>query len=535
MIAKNVAEVLENHVTLEVEGIDRIYLNAYQPRLQMETGVVGFFRYHRGCPIVSPALMGRMSRSFVKDIHSFAKDEEIDIVHFSKGAIKDEVMQKRLALFDKREGLLFIGVAQEKFSTFRSRNRKNPNTGAYFPWLYRSTVMCNQYYFYILDEDFGPLFIKLSSYFPFTGRICINGHEYAKCQVHKEGISYEALDNGFFSCGNPERLQEILDDLNGMKIFKVFQKWLSHLPSPFTDEDVLAGYGYSLSILQIEFALTQVFDRPLSGRKFFEEVIRENIDIGRPDKVSLIFNRRVTKRTPGKFSTRVLTQGVIPSLHVSYKLSKIKQYFKEGRALRTETTINNPRDFGIGKMLTNLPALREVGFTANRRLLSVQKVSSDCMIGEERFERLMGPVEVDGQRGSALKLGDPRAMALLSALCLFSLQPRGFKNADLRFRVAELLGVAPESYSRGKMTYDLRRLKLHGLIKKVPRTFQWNVTKEGVRVSLFVTKVHSRLLRPGLSEATGVVDVACGRKAAKAIRNIDKAVNTLFEEAKLAA
>src|SRR5207253_10393798 len=130
-----------------------------------------------------------------------------------------------------------------------------------------------------------------------------------------------------------------------------------------------AGFRYDLSILQAEFALTQVLERPLVGRIFFEEVIRENLDLGRPDNVQLIFARRVTKRTPGRFRTRVLTEGVIPSLHIDYKSTKIKQYHKEGRALRTETTINDTRDFVIGRRLHNLPALREIGFQANRRLL----------------------------------------------------------------------------------------------------------------------------------------------------------------------
>jgi hypothetical protein len=114
--------------------------------------------------------------------------------------------------------------------------------------------------------------------------------------------------------------------------------------------------------------LTQVLDRPVTGRVFFEEVIRENLDISRPSQAQLIFDRRISRRTPGKFRTRVITEGVVPSLHVDYKTTRIKQYHKEGRALRTETTINNTRDFGIGKSLKNLPALRQVGFRANRRV-----------------------------------------------------------------------------------------------------------------------------------------------------------------------
>ena len=148
----------------------------------------------------------------------------------------------------------------------------------------------------------------------------------------------------------------------------------------------------SISVLQAEFSLTQVLDRPLTGRVFFEEVIRDNLDIGRPDQVSLIFEKRVNRRTPGRFRTRVITEGVTPSLYVDYKHTRIKQYHKEGQALRTETTINDTRDFGVGGRLHNLPALREIGFLANRRLLDVQRTSSDCHIGEEAFTRVCAPM-----------------------------------------------------------------------------------------------------------------------------------------------
>ena len=244
--------------------------------------------------------------------------------------------------------------------------------GYSYPWLERSTVMCNQYYFYLVDQDFGPLFIKFSGYFPYTARICLNGHEYLKRQLEQRGIAYEALDNGVLSCAQPQIAQQLLDGLTAPKIERLVRKWLRRLPNPFTEQDRQAGFDYVLSMLQAEFALTQVFDRPLSGRYLFEELIRENLDLGRPDRVSLIFNRRVTKRTPSRFNTRVITEGVMPSLHVSYKNSRIKQYFKEDKALRTEMTINNARDFEIGKKLENLPALREIGFSANRRLLDVK-------------------------------------------------------------------------------------------------------------------------------------------------------------------
>ena len=160
-----------------------------------------------------------------------------------------------------------------------------------------------------------------------------NGHEYLKRQLAWEDIAYDALDNGLLSCANPARMQEICDGLAAPLIDGLLRTWLARLPHPFTPKDRNAGYRYDVSILQAEFALTQVLDRPVTGRVLFEEVIRENLDLGRSDQVQLIFARRVTKRTPGRLVTRVMTQGIVPSLYVDDKHSRIKQYHKEGRAM----------------------------------------------------------------------------------------------------------------------------------------------------------------------------------------------------------
>ena len=526
-------EVLEGKVVLDVEGIDRLYLNLYQPMLQTGGGVATFFKGHRGAKVASTTLMAPMTHTFVKAIHDFAQHEGVEIVAFDKGQRKDEVTRERLKTFDAAEGVLYIGTAQERFATFRVTKKISVHTGQPYPWLTRSTVMCNHDYFYRVDEDFGPLFIKFASYFPYTARVCLNGHEYAKRQLAKEGIAFEALDNGVLSCADPVRLQQILDELDETKIEALVRKWLSRLPDPFTAADHAAGFNPKLSILQAEFSRTQMFDRPLSGRHLFEEIIRENLDLGRPSKVSLIFNRRINKRTPGTFHTRVVTQGVIPSLHVSYKLSKIKQYFKEGRALRTETTINNTHDFGVGRSLTNLPALRAIGFNANRRLLEVETLSQDCTLAEGLFDQVTHPQICNDQRVAGLRFDDARVLALLQVLCLFLGLPEGFRNASMRDWMAQALAVPVDAYSPGRMTYDLRRLRLHGLIERIPHSHRYQVTDLGIRVALFFTKVHSRILRPGLSQLFDGCPKAPNRPVAAAMRRLEQALAALFDQAKL--
>src|SRR5687768_12491657 len=168
-----------------------------------------------------------------------------------------------------------------------------------------------------------------------------------------------------------------------------------------------------------------------------------------------------TLQGPGAVPHPGITDGVTPSLHVDYKHSKIKQYHKLGHALRTETTINDTGDFGIGRRLHNLPALRKVGLAANRRLLDVQRTSHDPMIGSDRLAEVSGPVLVDGRRQApGLRFGDPRVHALLACLLGFRLHTDGFTSRDLRALVAQARGL-PE-VTVGSMTHDLRRLRLHG-------------------------------------------------------------------------
>jgi hypothetical protein len=507
-VARSVADVLDEHVTLEVECIDRMYLNVYQPRLQHVNGVVWFFRGHRQATFASSALMDPITKDFVGAIHRFCRDAGVPLVDFAKGQRKDDLAHAYLAEFQAAagsEGVLFVGRAQEKTPLFRTEKRRNPVTGASYPWIVRSTGVVNHFYFYAVDADFGPFFLKFCSYFPYNAKLCLNGNEWAKRQATKAGIGFTALDNGFASCEDPGQLQKICNRLSPAKIDALLRKWLARLPHPFTNADRAAGYRYDISVLQAEFSLTQMLDRPLSGRVLFEEVIRENLDLGRPDKVGLVFARQIRQRgkhpTPGRWRTRVLTQGVTPSLHVDYKHNKIKQYHKEGRALRTETTINDSRDFNIGKRLCNLPALAQVGFSANRRLLDIERLTTDPTIGEQAFRAVADAIVVGSQRASALPFDSARTQALLTALVVFRLLPHGFRNSDLRTHLASLLGLDPSLMTQGRMSYDLRRLRLHGLIERIPGTHRYTVTDRGLRIAIFLTRVHTRLVRPGLADA----------------------------------
>jgi hypothetical protein len=346
-LPRTVAEVVAEHVVFEVECIDRMYLNVYVPQLQYAAGIVGYVHHQLGLPIASTAPLGKITDAFSAAMHRFAGDQDVPWIDFVKGQRKDDVMHAHLAAFEtagRTEGVLFIGRAQQKTGLFRTEKRRDAE-GKSYPWIVKATGLVNHFYVYAVDADFGPFFLKFCSYFPYNAKLCINGHEWAKRQTAQAGIGHTALDNAFAAVDDVAAVQAICDRLGPAQIDALLRKWLALLPHPFSAADRAAGYRYDLSILQAEFSLTQMLDKPVAGRIFVEQVIRDNLDIGRPDQVSLIFDRRVQRGrkqpTPGRFRTRVITEGVTPSLHVDYKHATIKQYHKEGRALRTETTIND--------------------------------------------------------------------------------------------------------------------------------------------------------------------------------------------------
>src|SRR5882762_6747800 len=264
-VARSAADVVGDHVVLELEAIDRMYLNVYVPHLQTAGAVVGYLRVQHGQRFASTTAVAPMTEAFDRDIEQFVSDEGVDLVAFAKGQRKDDVTQKYLRRFRKSEGVLYVGKAQERARVMRTERRASRVTGATYPWIVESTAMVNHYYFYCVDEEFGPFFLKFGSYFPYNAKLCINGHEYLKRQLAKKGIAFEALDNGILSCEDPKRLAALCETLTPQKIDALLRKWLKRLPHPFAPKDRRAGYRYQVSILQAEFSLTQVLERPVHG------------------------------------------------------------------------------------------------------------------------------------------------------------------------------------------------------------------------------------------------------------------------------
>jgi len=529
----NIHHIIRQHVSLSVRCIDRLYLHAYMPKLQTSGGLCYFLATHLGHPIPSPALFKPLHDRFVDAVRRFAARHAIPLIAFAPRQRKDDVVADYRARFRGRDGVVVIGVAQEKMRSFKAQKRCGPGTTITFDFS-RQAVAVNHYYFYVQDREWGPAFLKIGTYLPYPVKLCLNGHEWVKQHLTRRHMRFESLDNGFLTCVDPAALQATCDALGPADVQAFFDRWSHRLPWPMTTADRAAGYAHRLAICQLEASLTQVFDRPLQGRHFFEALIRENLDLGRPDRVGLLFPLRITRATRPPawgYRTRVITDGVQPSLHVAYKSSHVKQYFKEERALRTETTINNPKDFYVNKGVDNLAHLRDLGQGVNRKLLEVERLSHHCVLTQDALDRLQQPTVEAGQRVSALRFGDPRVMALLQALTAFTHLPRGFRNRELRPHVAALLG---RPYTAAQMTYDLRRLRLKGLIHRIVGTHRYTTTTYGLKVAFFYSKLYLRLLRPNW-QALLPVDDALPRPLRDALDHLDTEIRKLSEEAAFAA
>jgi hypothetical protein len=526
-----VGEILADHVSLEVSCLDRVYVNGYVPTLQTSGQLVHFLTTHLGKPVASPALLGQIGDRFRREVERFVGRQRIEVVRFERGQRKDVVAAARRGRYRGEEGVVFVGVAQERCRSFRARKVRTRSGGVDFDFS-RQSVCVNQYYFYVQDREWGPAFVKVGTYMPYPVKLCLNGHEWVKQHLRREGIAFESLDNGFVSCAQPQRLQELCDQLGPGDIQAFFDRWSRRLPWPLTREDRAAGYRHQLSLWQIELSLTQVFHRPLDGRRFFDQVIRANLDLGRPDRIRLLFPRRLTRRTPPPaygYRTRVITSGVDPSLHIDYKKSHVKQYFKQGRALRTETTINDPADFGLRKGLPNLWQLKDLGQGVNRRLLAAERLADEDGLGGEVLEQLQRPTTCEpGHRVAALRFGDSRVMALLAALGRYSLQLDGFRNRDLRRLVESLLGA---SYTSNQMTYDLRRLRRRGLITRLTGSHRYVVTALGLRVAYLYTRLYTRLLKPAWR--TLLPTPLAPLRLQRALSTLDRHLGQILDNARL--
>jgi len=535
--AVTVNDLLDGQVALDLECPDRVYLNGYVPNLQVPGQVVIFLTRHLGYPIPSPALMDQIGQRFRRAVDSYARANQIPVVHFTKGQRKVEVMGRHLerAAASGRSQVAAIGWAQEYAQVASARTW---HTAAGVPQFAfgkaQRRVSC--VYFYLWDEQMGAAFIKVTTYFPYPMKIWVNAHEWAKRQATAAGIEFTALSNGFAATDDPAALQAICDRFGPGAVRVFAEYWWARLPLPLTAADRAGGYWWELAMRQVEFSRTIVFTAPRHARAFFEALVADNLDLGRPDQVEIIFGRKTRPRRrirraqngPEVFKTVIDTRTHGVTVNVFFKHSRAKQYLKDGRAMRIETVVNDTTDLGVLRRLDHFDELAAKARDVNRRIVDAERVGQGAVLASPAFERIAHPSLVDGRRTPALRFGDPRVQALAGALAHTVSAATGITNRSLRAQMPDLLGG---TYSSAQASYDLTRLRLKGLIARLPGRNLYRITPDGQRFAVFYTKLHNRLLRPLMAADAPPAPLPLRQ----ALRAIDRHIDDYLDQARIRA
>jgi hypothetical protein len=536
--AVTAAEMLAGHVALDISCLDRIYLNGYVPGLQALGGLISFFHNHRGKPIVSPALFEPIREKFRRDVRAWAQADHIPVLAFRSGLRKADVMAPYLQAAPEsgRSQVVAVGCAQEFQRVWTGRKRdSDPSMGPPRFSFTREERRVSVFYIYVFDEQMGPGFIKICTYFPCPIKAWVNGHEWARQQARKIGLGFTGLSNGFGSCADPALLQDVCDALRPAHVQAWFERWMSVIPLPLTDADRAAGFWWELSMRQVEFSRTLVFDQDVHARAFFEALLCENMDLGRPENVELLFRRGVRSGRPtlppplGGFKTAIDQNCGLVTLNVFYRNSRLKQYLKDGVALRIETVVNDPGDLRCNRRLPNLPELQDKARAINDRLLHTEAVGQDTTLVSPVIERITRPtLTEDGRKAPALRFGDLRVQALAGATAAMLFTVSGITNRSLR---ALMTGLLNRPYSMNQASYDLTRLARNGLITRVPGRNLYGVTPDGLLFAHFYTKVYDHVLRPLMAPDRPNAPP----QIAEALTALDEAVTASIARARLAA
>lgn len=490
---------VEHHrrsIRLEYSCFDRILFNAIIQPLQVPAVIVGWLDQYRHVPSITRKYFRQVSEDYHRFVQELAERRKVEILEPPKGVRRDEWVDRYYRSLRSETAIAVILKSREIARVAVSYPTK---TGGNHIEVYPRFV--EQYYFYLKDRDFGRMFLRICPYFPFNARLCLNGHEWLACRMRQEGLRFHQAGNAFLTCSDPRRLQELSDEFSSQHVLNCAHRWLAQLIPFFTDaERRRGGCGHRLYISQVEYSTNLVFDRRAALDRLSERLLDLNRTIGRPDKLSVIFGRKITKAYRGSLKTQIADYHLgNPVIRSDYKKGSVKQYVRDHLMLRTETTSYNTRDLGVGKSVEHLGELRDVMGEVNERYLDIQQDVLETYIDRGQLRLLReATVSPAGRRTPGLRLDDPRLLAVMQALTRFAHLAQGgsFRTKDLHEAAAEALGKTSQTYTLAQLRYDLGKLRAKGLIAKIAGTQTYRLTESGFRISVLFLKLFHRIYAP---------------------------------------
>ena len=360
----------------------------------------------------------------------------------------------------------------------------------------------DHYNFYVKDGRWGPMFVRICPYFPFSARVCLNQHYWLALRMRQQDIGFKQCGNAFSHCADPAALQRFADALTANDLLACAQKWLARFTPFFTPQErKYAGVQHRLFFAQMEYCDNLIFRRRAAVDALEQRLLDANRTIGQPNKLTLIFGRRITRHHSGKLQTVIEDMNLPnPVIRSHYRKGFVKQYVRDRWLLRTELATNNTStDYGIGKAVANLVPLRQKLGGILDRYLEVQQDILETFVDRQQLRHLTQPtILAKGRRIPGLKLDQPRQLALMHSLVRFChLAAEGtFTTRDLYPQTLQALHSTSDEYKLGSLRYDLWKLRAKGLVEKIPHSRRYRLLPQGYQLCLVFLKLYEKLYAP---------------------------------------
>jgi len=475
---------------------DRLLLNGLIQPFQQPERVLGFFNCYRDGKRFTRRTLTEIADQFQYWVKNRSEKWGAPIVEAPEEERRDDFVLKYLHNVEFNQVAVILKAREPARILVAIGGEKNDS-----PHLEFKQRWVNQYNFYLNDQDWGPMFVRMCPYFPFSARVCLNQHHWLAIRMRQEGIDFQQCKNAFLKCSNPKRLQELADSLTTQDLLPCGQKWLTAFTPFFTSrERQQAGCQHRLFFSQVEYCDNLIFFRRAAVDQFAQRLLDMNRTIGQPKKITLIFGRKVTKKYKGKLQTEIEDLDLPnPVIRSHYAHGFAKQYVRDHHLLRTEPATNNVTDYGVNKNVENLPRLRQRMSEIIDHYHNAQQDILETFVDRGQLRKLAEPtILTTGKRIPGLKLDHPRQLAVMHALVRFANIAAGstFTTADLYLPALDALGLPPSQYSLASLRYDLSKLRAKALVEKLPHSRRYRLMNKGYSICVLFLKLFERIYAP---------------------------------------
>ena len=485
-----------NSIEFGYRCFDRLLLNGLIQPFQQPERVLGFFNTYRDGKRVTRGTLTEIADQFQYWVKNRSERWGAPIVDAPEKERRDDFVLKYLqhAEADQVAVILKGREPARILVAIGGKDNHSPHLEFKLRWV-------TQYNFYLNDKHWGPMFVRMCPYFPFSARVCLNQHYWLAIRMRQEKMDFQQCKNAFLRCSNPERLQELADSLTPGDLLQCGLKWLAAFTPFFTSaERRHAGCQHRLFFAQAEYADNLIFLRRAAVDQFAQRLLDMNRTLGQPKKITTIFGRKVTQQYKGRLQTVIEDLDLPnPVIRSHYGHGFAKQYVRDSRLLRTEPATNDVRDYGVNKNVENLPQLRQRMSEIIDNYHNAQQDILETFIDRGQLRKLAEPtILANGKRIPGLKLDHPRQLAVMHALVRFAniAAGSGFRSVDVYTPALEALGANPSQYTLASFRYDLSKLRAKGLVEKIPHSHRYRLIGKGYAVCLLFLKLFERIYAP---------------------------------------